>query len=161
MGTGFEVLLTLHLLCAIGGFGYLAYSGLTLTVGRRRGAAIGTLDVTLQVGGLAELLVYGAFVFGVAALGSSHRYSFGQAWVVAALVLYVAALGLLHGLIRPGQREYAALARQVAAIEGPVVGPPPEVGRIERLEQRISLGWGLFNVIVVAVVVLMVVRPGS
>lgn len=161
MGTGYEVFVTLHLICVVGGFGYLAYSGLTLTLGRRRGAAIGTLEVAQQVSTLAELLVYGAFLFGVAAVGSSHRWHFGQAWVIAAIVLYAAAIGVLHGLVRPSQRQYTSLAKQVASIEGPVVGTPPEVRRIERLEQRIGLGWGMFNVIVVAVIVLMVVKPGA
>jgi uncharacterized membrane protein len=161
VGIAFDVLTSLHLICVVGGFGYLAYSGLTLVLGRRRGAAIGTLEVTQQVGGLAELLIYGAFLFGVAAVGASHRWGFGQAWVIASLVLYVGLVGVLHALIRPGQREYTALARKVAAIEGPVVGTPPEIRRIERLEQRIALGWGMFNVIVLAVIVLMVVKPGS
>ena len=64
VGNGFQLLLTLHLLCVIGGFGYLGYTGFTLLVGRRRGAAVGTLEVTLQVSVLAELLVYGALMLG-------------------------------------------------------------------------------------------------
>jgi hypothetical protein len=161
VGTGYEILLTLHLLCAIGGFGYLAYSGLALQLGRRRGAAIGTLEVLSQISGLAELLVYGAFVFGVAAVGSSHSWSFSQAWVIAALALYLAALGVLHGMIRPARKEYTALAAALVAKEAPSPGPPPEVDRIASLERRIVRGWGIFNVVVVAVVVLMVVRPGA
>ncbi|MHB8506377.1 MAG: hypothetical protein ACYDEN_11785 [Acidimicrobiales bacterium] len=161
MGTGFDILLTLHLFCVVGGFGYLAYSGLTLVVGRRRGAALGTLEVTLQVGGLAELLVYGAFVFGVAAVGSSHRFGFGETWVWASTTLYLVAIGVLHGVIRRSQKEYVAAARQLTETRGPVAGIAPEVRRIERLEQRIAGGWGVFNLVVVAVLVLMVFRPGA
>ena len=161
MGTGFDVLLTLHLLCVVGGFGYLAYSGLTLVVGRRSGAALGTLEVSLQVGGLAELLVYGAFVFGVAAVGSSHHFGFGETWVWVSMALYLAAIGVLHGVIRRAQRQYAALARQVADTGGPVAGIAPELRRIEQLERRIAGGWGVFNIVVVAVLVLMVFRPGA
>jgi hypothetical protein len=161
VGTGYDVLLLLHLVCAIGGFGYLAYGGLTLVLGRRRGAAIGTLEVTQQVGALAELLVYGAFVFGVAAVGSSRAWGFTQTWVWLAMVLYLAAIGVLHGVIRRSHREYTHLAKQLAEVRTPVVGQPPEVRQIERLEQRIVLGWGAFNVIVVGVLALMVWRPGS
>jgi hypothetical protein len=78
-----------------------------------------------------------------------------------ALVLYVAAIGLLHAVIKKGQREYVALAKRLAEVTEPIAGPPPEVARIEALERRISLGWGFFNVIVIAVVVLMVWRPGA
>ncbi|HLI00212.1 MAG TPA: DUF2269 family protein [Acidimicrobiales bacterium] len=160
MSAGFKVLLTLHLLCVIGGFGYLAYSGVTLVVGRRRGAAIGTLEVTLQVGLLAELLIYGAVIFGIGAVGSSHHWKFQQTWVWLALVLYVVALGILHGLIKRSQREYATLARQLSQV-GPVRERPPQIDRIESLEQRIAFGWGVFNLLVVAVVCLMVWKPGA
>jgi hypothetical protein len=175
VGNGYKLLLTLHLLCVIGGFGYLAYTGFTLLVGRHRGAAVGTLEVTLQVSVLAELLVYGALVFGVAAVGSSQAWGFGQTWVYLALILYLVDIGLLHAIIRPAQREYSTLAHRLAAApSGPATalsalaaalpelrsGPPPEVGRIESLEKRIALGWGLFNIVVVAVVFLMVFKPG-
>lgn len=160
MGTGYHVLVLAHLICVIGGFGFLAYSGLTLTAGRARGAALGTLEVTLQVGGLAELLVYGAFIFGVAAVATSGgSEKFSQAWVSAGLALYLVAIGVLHGVIRRSQREYLRLARRVAAIQGPVLGTPEEVPRIEALEKRMVAGWGIFNLVVVAVVALMVFRP--
>ena len=161
MGPLYDVLLIAHLLCALGGFGYLAYGGLALSLGRRQGAALGTLEVTQQVGGLAELLVYGAFVLGVAAVGVSGRWQFSEAWVWVSMVLYLAAIGVLHGMVRRSQREYATLARRVAASTGPVARDDADVVRIETLERRIVAGWGVFNLVVVAVVALMVVRPGA
>ena len=161
MGTGYDLLVTLHLLCVIGGFGFLAYTGFTLAVGRHRGAAVGTLEVTLQVSALAELLIYGALVFGVAAVGSSHVWGFGQTWVYLALTLYLVDIAILHGVIRSSQREYAALATGLAAAPpASGAGPPPELARIDQLERRIGVGWGVFNIIVVAVVFLMVFKPG-
>ncbi len=163
MGTGYNLLVTGHLLCVIGGFGYLAYSGLTLVVGRRRGAAIGTLEVTLQVGALAEALIYGAFLFGVAAVGASSSLSFSQAWVSASLALYLVAVGILHGVVKRSQRRYLALAGAIADSGASalarlaVSGDEVELGAVER---RISLGWGGFNLLVVAVVALMVFQPG-
>jgi uncharacterized membrane protein len=161
VGTGYDILLSLHLLCVVGGFGYLAYSGLTLILGRRRGASIGTLEVTLQISTLAELLVYGAFVFGIAAVGSSHVWKFSQTWVSAALALYLVDVAILHAVIRRSQREYVGLARALATTAAPIPGRPPEVDRIEALERRIALGWGGFNVIAVVVVFLMVFQPGA
>jgi hypothetical protein len=161
VGTGYNLLLTLHLICVIGGFGFLAYSGLTLLVGRRRGAAIGTLEVTMQVSVLAELLVYGAFVFGVAAVGSSQAWGFGQTWVSLALALFVVDIGILHAVIRRSQRQYLSLARTLASVAAPSPTRPPEVDRIEGLEKRIALGWGLFNTVAVIVVFLMVFQPGA
>jgi uncharacterized membrane protein len=161
VGTGFKILLFLHLICVIGGFGYLAYGGLTLMVGRRRGAAIGTLEVTLQVGVLAELLIYGAAVFGIGAVGSSEStWTFGQTWVWLALALYVVALGLLHAVIKKGQREYATLAKRLSEAST-LGGRPAEVDRIAALERRIGIGWGSFNLLVVVIVALMVWKPGA
>jgi uncharacterized membrane protein len=161
VGTGFKILLMLHLLCVIGGFGYLAYGGVTLMVGRRRGATLGTLEVTLQVGVLAELLVYGADIFGIGAVGSSDStWTFGQTWVWLALALYVVEVGLLHAVIKKSQREYATLARRLSEA-GPMKERPSEVDRIAALERRIGIGWGSFNVVVLAVVGLMVWKPGA
>lgn len=161
MGPVYDAVLVVHLLCAIGGFGYLAYGGLTLTLGRRQGAALGTLEVSQQVGALAELLVYGAFVFGVAAVGVSGRWHFSQPWVWVSMVLYLAAIGVLHGLVRRSQREYTILAHRVAASTGPVASEDHDVVRIAALERRIVAGWGVFNLVVTAVLVLMVLRPGA
>jgi hypothetical protein len=161
VGTGFKILLFLHLICVIGGFGYLAYGGVTLMAGRRRGAAVGTLEVTLQVGVLAELLIYGAVVFGIGAVGSSSRlWTFGQTWVWLALALYVVDVGLLHAVIKKGQREYASLAKRLSEAGGGE-GRPAEVDRIAGLERRIGVGWGSFNVIVLVIVALMVWKPGA
>jgi uncharacterized membrane protein len=161
VGPAYDALLVAHLICVVGGFGYLGYGGLVLTLGRRRGAALGTLEVTQQVGALAELAVYGAFVFGVAAIGVSGRWSFSQTWVWISMALYLAAIGVLHGVVRAGQREYTTLARRVAASSGPVAREDADVVRIESLERRIVAGWGVFNLVVTAVLVLMVVRPGA
>ena len=161
MGTGYRILVFAHLLCVIGGFGFLGYSGLMLVAGRRRAAALGTLEATLTVGVLAETLVYGAIVFGIAAVGSSHAWGFGQAWVIISLALTVADIGVLHGVIRPAQRTYASLARALVSVGNPLAERPPEVGRIEALERRIALGWGAFNLVAVVVVGLMVFHPGA
>jgi uncharacterized membrane protein len=161
VSTGYKILVLLHLLCVIGGFGYLAYGGITLVTGRRRGASLGTLEVTLQVGLLAEILVYGVVIFGIGAVGSSSgHWKFGQTWVWLALVLYVVEIGILHGVIKKSQREYAATAKHLSSL-GPSEEKPPEVDQVAALERRISAGWGAFNVIAVAVIALMVFRPGA
>jgi hypothetical protein len=160
LGTGYEVLLLLHLLSAIGGFGLLAYNGLYLSLSRRRGyGAGGALAVNAQVSGLAEGLVYASFVFGVAAVGSSRSaWRFSQAWVIAAMVLYLAILSVMHGWIRPRQRRFFTIIRELEA--DPKLAPM-RVGELDSLERRISAGWGAFNILVVGALYLMVFRPGA
>ena len=164
MGTGYNILVVLHLVCVIGGFGGLAFNGLVLALASRRGAeGKAVLEVNHQVGQLAELLVYGAFLFGMAAIGASgHKYGFGQAWVGAALGLYVVALGLLHGLIRPARKRYAVVADELAGVTVLSAGErPPQLAVLDGLARRISLGWGGFDVVVLVVVYLMIFKPGS
>lgn len=161
--TGFRIFLLLHLLCVIGGFGALAYNGLYLTLGRRlKTGAAPVLAVNKQVSGLAELLVYGVVLFGIAAVGSSHSVDkFSQAWVSAALGLYVVDIGILHGWIKRHQRRYETVtAALVAATATRAAARPPEVVELARLDKRIAAGWGVFNLIVVIVLYLMVFTPG-
>ncbi len=164
MSTWYHVLLLGHLLCVIGGFGTLAYNGLYLSLARRRGPAssLGALELNRLVSVPAELLVYGAFVFGIAAVGASHStWKFSQGWVSAAFGLFIVDVGVLHGLIKPAQRHYVSLCGRLVAA-GPEVEPrTTEVATLTSLEKRISLGWGLFNLIVIVVVYLMVFRPGA
>ena len=158
----YNLLLVLHLVCIIGGFGYLAFSGVFFAGVRRRGDAAlsGALEVNRSLSQLAELLLIAALVFGIAAVGASHTIKFSQGWVGGVIAAWVVAFGVLHGWIRRTQRRYVAVASTLrqAATGG---SPPPEVAQLDSMERALSAGWGLFNLIVVAAIVLTVFQPGS
>jgi uncharacterized membrane protein len=158
----FHVLVFLHLVCVIGGFGFLAYNGVFLNLLRRRGAVVpGAIEANRDISQLAELLIVGAFLFGIGAVGESAHYTLGQAWVATSIALWVIDLGILHGLIRPRQRRYTEVAAGLVA--APVVqgSTPPQVAELQRLERAVAVGWALFNVVAVAVIFLMVFKPGG
>jgi len=170
VSTVFNLLVTAHVLCVIGGFGALAYNGLYLSLAQRRprGGTGAVLEVNRLVSGMAELLVYAAFVFGIGAVTASERtISFSDAWVAAAMGLYVVALGVLHGWIRPKGRLYAQVVERLetpaqvreGAAPGGEVSKEQDVARLKTLEKQVGFGWGAFNLIVVAVVFLMVFQP--
>lgn len=166
--TSYRIFVLLHLLCVIGGFGALAYNGVYLTLARRQRSGVAqahVLGVNRSVSTLAELLVYGVVLFGIAAVGSSKSvYGFDDAWVIAALALYVVDLGILHGWIRRHQRRYDAVSAALVAATSPPeatsTAQPLEIAELGRLERRIGAGWGVFNIVVVVVVYLMVFKPG-
>lgn len=166
MGTGFNVLVVLHLVCVVAGFGALAYNGLYLSLAQRRsgGGTSAVLEINKMVSGLAEALVYAAILFGIAAVGSSHKqYGFGQAWVSAALAVAVVDVGILHGWIRPNQRRYTALVQKLEKPMGPGESAEtraPDAMELQRMERRVNLGWGAFNILVIGAVYLMVFKPG-
>jgi hypothetical protein len=168
VSTTYRILVMFHLVCVIGGFGALAYNGLFLSLAKRRGSpGMAAIEINGQVSGFAELLVYGAFLFGIAAVAtSSSKWGFGQAWVSAAFALFIVAVGVLHGMIKPAQRHYHSLSVGLAGAPAVQGGGgsgdrSAEVSQLNALEKRISLGWGLFNLIVVVVIYLMVFKPGA
>jgi hypothetical protein len=164
MSTGYQVLVMLHLLCVIGGFGAVAYNGLYVTLARRRASGGGAvLEVNMVVSGLAELLIYAALLFGVGAVAASHStVKFSNGWVSGAFAVYLVDIGILHGWIRPQQRRYAVTATALEAAAPSAGGAaPPEVALLTRLERRVALGWAVFNVLVVVAVYFMVFKPGS
>ena len=155
----------LHLLCVIGGFGAVAYNALYVSLAQRRPGAIGStaiLEVNTLVSGLAELLIYAALVFGIGAVTTSQsQVKFSQAWVSAAFAIYLVDIAILHGWIRRYQRQYVAVVRQVEDANTTPGTRPPELAVLAGLEKRVALGWGVFNLLVVAAVYLMVFKPGS
>jgi len=161
--TGYHILVVLHLLCVIGGFGALAYNALYMSLAQRRqaGGTGAVIEINALVSGLAELLIYAALLFGVGAVASSHStVKFSQAWVSAAFAVYLAAIGVLHGWIKRHQRPYAVLVKRLESGADPST-QQQDVAELQRLEKRVGFGWGVFNVLVVAAVYLMVFKPGS
>ena len=167
-GTLYRILLFLHVTCIVGGFGGLAWNWRYVAGARRRLAegSLGAIEANTRVSQIPEYLVYAALIFGGAVVGASKvhgklYWDFKQGWLSAGTALYVVALGMLHGLIRPSQKKFAAAASALAGTSpSPGAGAPPEVARLESLERRINLGWGSFNLIVLVVLWLMLFTPG-
>ena len=118
MGTTFEILVLLHVLCAIGGFGAVAYSGLYTSLASRHsnGGTSAVLEVNRLISGLAEMLIYAALLFGIGAVAASHStIKFSSPWVSAAFGVYLVDIALLHAWIRPSQRMHAGAVRRLEA----------------------------------------------
>jgi hypothetical protein len=158
----YHLLLVLHLVCIVGGFGYLAFSGVFFAGVRRHGdtALSGALEVNRSLSQLAELLLVAAFVFGIAAVGASPDIKFSQGWVGGVIAAWVVDFGVLHGWIRRIQRRYVAVATALPPTRAGGA-TPPEVAQLDSMERAISAGWGVFNLVVVAAIVLTVFQPGS
>ena len=81
-------------------------------------------------------------IFGMALVGMSDKaYRVSQTWVWLSLVLWVAIMGLISGVVLPGER---------AVSQGD-----------EKAESRIVAGGAAATVLFVVVVVLMVFKPGT
>jgi hypothetical protein len=99
----FDVLVALHALCAVIGFGTVALSGAYGALGRR--GADGP-EVRRYFAGpvRAEYLILAVPVLGAAAMAVRPGGSeLTDLWVVAGFVIWVAATALLLGVIRPAE----------------------------------------------------------
>jgi uncharacterized membrane protein len=112
----------------------------------------GLIRIAVAAIGLGAVL---AFVFGLWLVHEAH-YGYGDGWVVAAIVLFIAA-NALGGIGGRRDDKTAALARQLAAS-----GDAPSAELRARVRDPISLalsyGSGL---LLVAVLALMIWKPGA
>jgi uncharacterized membrane protein len=160
-GGFYRLMLLLHIACAMLGFGAVAFNGFYRLRARRRGGEeeAAVLDANGDVSRIAEILIYAAFVFGILVVATSRsEWKFSQSWLSGAMLLYLIDIGVLHGLIRRTERQYATLLHTVNGAGR--AGPGGGVAELERLDQRIRLGWAIFDVIFLLILFMMVFTPG-
>jgi uncharacterized membrane protein len=166
----YKFVLILHILTVIIGFGGVFLNGVYGELAKNRkgseGAAIAEATYTVSVH-WAEWFIYAVPIFGILlVLQSDKVWKFSQAWISIALLLYVIALGIVHGAHLPNIRRMNALMGELAAMGPPpagaaMSGPPPQVAELEARGRRAAALGGALNLIVVVIVVLMVWKPGT
>lgn len=164
----YKTLLVLHLLAVILGFGPAMMAGLwgAEAKARRGREGLAISEATYKVvGTYAEWFIYAAPVFGILlVLASDDAWKFSQAWIGASLTIYIAALGIVHGVHLPNLRRMNQLMAELANGPGPggggQGGPPPQVAELEARGKKAGMFGGLLSLMAVAIVVLMVFKPG-
>lgn len=167
--TGYDVVLVLHILAVVVGFGTVMLNGIRGAEAKKRpgpgGLAIGESGHRLNT--VAEYFIYAVPVFGIGlVLMSDGNWEFSQTWVWLSLVLYIIGIAVSHAVLIPAEKRMNALAAELVAA-GPqpagatAGGPPPQVLEMEGLEKKKLAPAGAFlNLLVVIVVFLMVFKPG-
>lgn len=164
-GDLYRIVLVLHIMAAIVGFGGIAFSGAVGAHAAARrdasGAAVGSANYKLLTG-FAEWPVYAVPVLGIVLiLMSDDVFKFSQTWISATFVVYVAFLGVLHGAHLPTVRRMNELLASLAAgSTAPGGGPPPEATELDGLGRKAAVTGGCMNLLLVLAVVLMVFKPG-
>jgi uncharacterized membrane protein len=173
----YKVVLVLHLLSAIIGFGGMAVNGFygAMAAARRGrdGAAIGeAVDKGYK---FAEWPVYAVPILGIllVLMSEDDIFQFSQAWISLSFLLYIVAIGLLHGVQLPTVRRINALLKELAAgtggtggggegadAAGKGGGAPTQVAELDKLGTKAGMVGGVMNLITVVIVFLMVFKPG-
>lgn len=147
------MLVVIHVVTAVVGFAAVALSGVYGSLAARSGATGHREEVQRYFGppGRAEWLVLAVPFPGALALALDPGGDFAQAWVLAALVVWLAASAVLLGVIRPAE---AQLRRHLANAES--TGGDVTVGA----GRRLARGAAVTDLAFFVALVLMVIRPG-
>ena len=104
----YDVLVGLHVVCAVVGFGSVAISGVYGATARRsedQGLSEETARY-FRSRGWSELLILAVPVFGAAAVGFRPAGAdFGDFWVIGGLVVWAVASILLVWVVRPAEKR--------------------------------------------------------
>jgi hypothetical protein len=152
-----------HILTAIVGLGAVMLNGLYAAQAQKRpgppGRAIA--EANFAVSKIAEYFIYAIFVFGVILVLASHElFKFSQTWVWLAMLLYIVAMGISHGVMTPGTKRVLALLNEMEQGPPPAGGPPPQAAALEATGKKLAAGGMALNLIVVAILILMIWKPG-
>ncbi len=164
MGVGsfpYNLVLLLHILCAIVGFGGVILNGVYAARARQlppeQNLAVMEVNsfVSMKV---AEIFIYLVAIFGLG-LVSMGDWSWSSLWIWVAIVLYVLSLGVSHGALMPAARKMLDLQRELVAAGPPAGGPPPQAAQLEALGKRVGGLSMVLNLSLVAILVLMIWKP--
>ncbi|MEZ5412651.1 MAG: DUF2269 family protein [Acidimicrobiales bacterium] len=162
MGTGsalYQIMLLLHILAAIIGFGGVithgfynarAFRGPARTAGE-------LLDATRGVTNYAHYAIYALFPLGIVLIAvSKDAYGFGDPWVSASFLVWFALVGAAHGAVRPA---VATMAQRASALSpDTVLETDPEASAAAR---KLMIGESATQLLLVIALYLMIWKPGS
>jgi uncharacterized membrane protein len=163
----YDLVLLLHILCSIIGFGAVFLNAIYGAQARARqgpeGLAI--VQANFLVSKIGEYFIYAVFVLGfVLVLMSDDVWSFGDTWIWLSMALYAVGLTLSHGVLQPNVKRMMALMGELVSMGAPApgaTGPPPQVTELEERGKRVGMTGATLNVLLVVILYLMVFQPGA
>jgi uncharacterized membrane protein len=151
----YELVLVLHILAVIIGFGGMFIAGFYSMEARKRPGREGlaVAEAALKVTGVIPSVAVGLVpVFGILlVLLSDDVWKFSEAWVSVSFLLYIVLMGLATGIQVPAIRKSVAL-RQGAEGAQPL--------QLQALDRKAATVGAIVNVLWVVILFLMVFKPG-
>ena len=160
-GAAFDVVLLLHVGCAVAGLVTTATATATASRLRRLLGSAAPLPAPLRRYfrpgvNWAGRVVYGVPVFGFALLAMSQgAYALGDGWVLAGLAIFAAVALLAEGVLWPAERRLQAA---VAAADT-ATGTFPSTESIDRDASVMARAAGAALLLLLAAMVVMVAQP--
>jgi uncharacterized membrane protein len=165
--TLYGVLLFLHIVCAIVGFGAVVLNGLYGAEAKKRPGpgGLAVSQANLAVTEIGQYFIYAVFVLGILLVltAEDNTFDFADSWVWLSIVLYVAAIGFSHARQLPNAKRMIALAEELNSAGPPpegAQGPPPQVAEMEAIGKQLAMGGAILNLALLAIIYLMIFKPG-
>ena len=160
----YKIVLVLHILCAIVGFGAVFLNGIygQQAKTRRGPEGLAVSQANFLVSSIGEYFIYAVFLLGIVlVLIGDNLFDFGQTWIWLAMLLFLSSLAVSHLMLRPRVKRMQALMEEVIAGPPPAGGPPPQVAEMEKLGKQIGMIAPALQVLLVVILFLMVFKPGG
>ena len=163
----YKIVLVLHILCAIVGFGAVFLNAIygQQAKSRRGTEGLAIAEANYLVSKIGEYFIYAVFLLGIAlVLIGDNVIDFGQTWIWLSTLLFISAIGISHGLLQPRVRRLQALMNEMIHMGPPAAGasgPPPQVAEMETVGKQVGLFGTTLQVILVIILSLMVFKPGG
>jgi uncharacterized membrane protein len=152
----YQFVLVLHILAAIIGFGGMFVAGFYgMESGKRTGReGLAIAETTMKVTSLAPTMaVYTVPILGILLiLLSDDLWQFSDTWISLSFLLYIVTIVIAVGFHVPNLKKMIALREGQEGVQATEVA--------ERAKKAAMLG-GILNVLWVAVLFLMVFKPGA
>lgn len=147
----FKIMLALHLVFAVFAIGPLVHAATTAGRGVRTGSAEGVAS-SIRALRYYSIASIGAIIFGFGLMSADAPWGgkvgeFSDTYIWLSLILWVVAIGIVHALLIPALDK---VAQKITAQDSVVA-----------LTARVAAIGGVVGLIFVAVVFLMVYKPGA
>lgn len=151
----YQLVLVLHLLAVIIGFGGMFIAGFYGAESAKRPGAEGmaVADTTMKVTSLVPTMaVYTVPILGILLiLLSDDLWKFSDAWVSASFLLYIVLIALAVAVHVPNLRKMIALRSGAEGVQ---------TTEVEKRARTAAVLGGVINLLWVAILFLMVFKPG-
>lgn len=160
-GNVYRIVLLVHLLLSIAGFGGVLLNGVYAARAKQRpgpeGLAIS--EVNYSVSAIAEVFIILVPVSGLALVWASDGiWVLSDLWVWLSIALYAVAFAISRFVLMPSHRRINQLLAEMGRTPASS-GPPTQVTEVERIGRNMGMAGGALNVLLVVIVVLMIWKP--
>lgn len=165
---GYQLLLFIHILAAIVGFGSTFVWPFLGAKSRTAGPEVSLANARISAAGEKFLTTIPILTVGVTGLlmvlvGEEGWVDWSDGWISFSMLLYLVALGISMGLHGPNLGRMLELQEELATGVGGARagGPPPQATELAERGKKAQAYGGILHLLFVVVLVLMVFKPGG